>query len=67
MNTGTRSYLYIPVIMYLSNFILQADFKQFYIKLYNLLRIKTRDYYRDDLTTVSPVYSEDPPVQQTAA
>ncbi len=25
---GTRSYLYIPVIVYLSNFILQADFKQ---------------------------------------
>ncbi len=28
MNTGTRSYLYIPVIVYLSNFILQADLKK---------------------------------------
>ncbi len=67
MNTGTRSYLYIPVIMYLSNFILQADFKHNLHQTIQLTEDKTRDYYRDDLTTVSPVYSEDPPVQQTAA
>ncbi len=36
MNTGTRSYLYIPVIMYLSNFILQADFKQNFTSNYTI-------------------------------
>ncbi len=38
-----------------------------YIKGHILLKTKTWDYQRDDLTTVSPVYSEDPPVQHREA
>ncbi len=38
-----------------------------YIKGHVLLKTKTGDYQRDDLTAVSPVYSEDPPVQHRDA
>ncbi len=38
-----------------------------YIKGQILLKTTTWDYQRDDLTTVSPVYSEDPPVQHRDA